>query len=121
MQSAMASVFPADGLVRPVSLQKPESILRLQRNQGLELTSYPNPFSGTATVEFVVAADEQKVMLNLYNVAGMKTRSLYQGSAKANQLYRFELNSQDLAPGVYFIHLVSPLKTVNRKIIFSGN
>jgi hypothetical protein len=121
MQSALASADIAYDPSTGLAVQRSSSVPSLQVDKNIMLTSYPNPLSETATVEFTVPTDEKNVLLSLYSVTGLKALSLYQGPAKANQPYRFQLNGQNLAPGIYFIHLVSPFKTANRKILISGN
>ena len=86
-------------------------------NQDIKLSVYPNPFAKYATAEFSTPKNEQKVYLDVYNVNGVKIKNLYEGPTLANELNRFEINSLNLLPGVYFIHFITPQKTVTTKVI----
>ena len=86
-------------------------------NQDIKLSVYPNPFAKCATAEFSTPKNEEKVYLDVYNVNGVKIKNLYEGPTLANELNRFEINSLNLSPGVYFIHFITPQKTVTTKVI----
>lgn len=64
---------------------------------------YPNPFRTTATVGFAVD-DPQRVRANLYDATGRHVQALYDDTLPANSLQRIQIDGQQLASGVYFVH-----------------
>ncbi|HYK77445.1 MAG TPA: putative Ig domain-containing protein, partial [Daejeonella sp.] len=74
---------------------------------GTQLKAYPNPFVKQSTVKFTVPNDEQRVILEVYNLNGRKIRHLYEGKAEAHQPYSFQLDGSNLPPGVYLVRLIT--------------
>jgi len=64
---------------------------------------YPNPFNATTTVVFDVA-QAGRVTLQVYNIAGQKVQTLADGYYDAGRHTRV-FRSNDLASGIYFVHL----------------
>lgn len=67
----------------------------------LDIASYPNPFSGSATVEYVLARGGA-VRLAVYDVAGRRVAVLAEGPRAAGR-HTASLEGRGLGPGVYFI------------------
>jgi len=63
--------------------------------------NYPNPFNPTTMISFAVKAD-QKASMKVYNMLGQEVMTLFDGDAKANQLYHVQFNASSLASGTYF-------------------
>ncbi|HTX19251.1 MAG TPA: T9SS type A sorting domain-containing protein [Bacteroidota bacterium] len=66
--------------------------------------NYPNPFNPTTTISFAVKAD-QKATLKVYNMMGQEVMTLFNGDAKADQLYHVQFNAATLSSGTYFYTL----------------
>ncbi len=66
--------------------------------------NYPNPFNPTTMITFAVKTD-QKASMKVYNMLGQEVMTLFDGDAKANQLYQVQFNASSLASGTYFYSL----------------
>ena len=82
------------------------------------LSIYPNPSKGDATIEYVLEK-EGDVSLNLYNVLGMKVKALAETHQQAGT-YKCTISGRDgLRPGVYFVSLLTGGKTSTQRIIIT--
>lgn len=85
----------------------------------IKLSAYPNPFRKQAIVSFTMPADEQKVILDVYDLKGSRIKRLYEGKADANQKLEFEFDGSNLSPGVYLLRLSTSRNVENFKIIMT--
>ncbi|MEJ2595251.1 MAG: T9SS type A sorting domain-containing protein, partial [bacterium] len=70
------------------------------------LTNYPNPFSGTTTIKFMI--DETKyTTLKVYDIYGKLVATLFDDQAQAGKQYAFPFKAGNDASGIYFYHLKS--------------
>jgi hypothetical protein len=81
-----------------------------------KLSIYPNPMFEKATINFVLAHTGSYV-LDLYNIKGSRVAVLKQGKTEAGKLNTVEINSMDLAYGVYILRLQTNRSTKTLKII----
>ena len=65
---------------------------------------YPNPFSHTATFRFSIH-DQQSIGIFLFDSTGRQIRSIYQGEPEPDTVYSVDISSQNLAAGLYFLHI----------------
>jgi len=63
--------------------------------------NYPNPFNPTTMITFAVKTD-QKASMKVYNMLGQEVMTLFDGDAKADQLYHVQFNASSLSSGTYF-------------------
>jgi hypothetical protein len=66
----------------------------------------PNPSNGTTQIDFYLAEYTSKVTLDLYNLAGVKVKSVL-NHAFSSGLHTVTLDLKDLATGIYFYRLES--------------
>lgn len=71
-----------------------------------KLVAYPNAFSDRATISFSLEKDDAYT-LEVYDLNGRLVRKVGEGTAKAEQLYAYELEGQNLAAGMYVARLVT--------------
>jgi len=88
--------------------------LRLEQN-------FPNPFNPRTTIRFAVAS-AQDVTLTVYNVAGQKVRTLYDGRVPAGEQSvvwdgKDEFGGR-VASGIYIYRLTAEAGTQTRKMVF---
>jgi hypothetical protein len=84
------------------------------------LSSYPNPFNPTTTIEYNVSTG-QSIRLEVFDVRGKRVRTLASGWVTAG-LHEVEWDGRDergraVASGVYYTRLAGELNTVTRKIV----
>ena len=70
----------------------------------LKISTYPNPFLASATIEYVLPADG-KVEIRLYDVMGKEIAELANGDKKAG-LYTVEFNRDNIPSGTYYARLI---------------
>ena len=97
---------------------KPKSGLEASSQLASEsaLTTYPNPVTKEATVQFVLP-ESDLVTLDVYDLKGKLVQHLFAGEAEAGTVKSFTLNAQSLADGVYVVRLKTGEKVITKKII----
>ena len=81
--------------------------------QDISLSAYPNPFTNSATIEFTLDT-ESDVLLEVYNLNGVKITTLFDGKVKSNQRYTFNfIGTTDLKQATY-IYVLRTGKTVRK-------
>jgi hypothetical protein len=98
-----------------VASPKAEPLLPAQQE---EVAVYPNPFSGRATVRFVVVQGGAYT-LGLYDVQGRQVAVLQQGQAKAGELNSIEVDGSKLAKGMYLVRLQTSTGARAAKLLLS--
>ncbi len=85
---------------------------------GIELKADPNPFVQLTEISYTIPGEEQ-VELSLYNQSGERLKILFRGP-RSPGTYRFDLNRQELSPGIYILQLRAGSQVISRKIMISG-
>ena len=70
------------------------------------LTAAPNPFNDLLNINFSTTNDTPAT-IELYNINGQKVSTVYNGTVNANTTQSVEVNTQELASGIYFLHLIT--------------
>jgi hypothetical protein len=83
---------------------------------GIALTSYPNPFSATTTVEFEVTTTTD-VTVEVYSVNGARVAVLYNGIAEAGSIYAETFDATNLAPGMYLCRISTADNNATHKLL----
>ncbi|APF17583.1 hypothetical protein Calab_2064 [Caldithrix abyssi DSM 13497] len=66
--------------------------------------NYPNPFNPTTTIEFVPLTNG-RATLSVFNTAGQKVATLFNGNVIKGENYQLTFDATGLASGVYFYKL----------------
>jgi PKD repeat protein len=82
---------------------------------GDKFTVYPNPFSSGTNITVSFAKD-QRVSLDVLTIDGKFVKSIFNGSMSANSDYHFTLDGSNMAPGMYFIRVVTDNNVDFKKI-----
>jgi uncharacterized repeat protein (TIGR03803 family) len=85
----------------------------------ISLMAYPNPFGKHATVIIRTNVNEQKVILDVYDLKGSRVKRLYEGRADENQALKLEFDGSELSPGIYLLRLSTSKKMENFKIMMT--
>ncbi|WP_026898139.1 choice-of-anchor tandem repeat GloVer-containing protein [Daejeonella oryzae] len=83
------------------------------------LSAYPNPFGKNAMVTFTLPADENLVILDVYDLKGSRVKRMYEGRAEANQTLKFEFDGSQLSAGMYFLRLATSKQIENFKLMMT--
>ena len=67
---------------------------------GIELSAIPNPFYATTKISFKIPLSSA-VSVDLYNLQGIKIKSLYEGILEGGQSYNVEYSAYDQANQIY--------------------
>ncbi|MFT6167190.1 MAG: PKD repeat protein [Vicingaceae bacterium] len=80
-------------------------------------SAFPNPITdGTLNINFMVDEPSANSTLFVTNIVGQQVKEVYNGSLN-NSPYQFEINTEDLSAGVYFVTLRTETQNITRKII----
>lgn len=78
--------------------------------------NYPNPFNAQTTIAFSIFSHEY-VMLDIYNLMGMKVANLIDDKLKPGN-YTFQFNGEELPSGIYFYRLkYGNSETINKMVL----
>lgn len=89
--------------------------LAINGGEGYSL-SYPNPFSSTTTIEYVVKKDGL-VKIVLYDVMGRQVQTLIQENLKSGILHSIQLDGQNLPAGTYIYRVQSGNESYAKRVI----
>ena len=126
--SAKVKVVVTDNGETPASVSRTFHIITESLNHELapdtalqaasrHLKAYPNPAVVSTRISFSTPHDEQLVAVELFTVSGAKVRRLFSGSTVAHQSYYVDVNSRDLAAGVYMVRLTGQSHSANMKLV----
>ncbi len=76
--------------------------------------AYPNPFNSTTTITFGLPITS-KMSLNLYDLTGRYSMSLFNGS-QIGGIHRVTLNADNLSAGLYIIRLNANQRVFSQKV-----
>jgi hypothetical protein len=74
--------------------------------QHIAVRAYPNPFSATSTIEFILE-DDADVSVEVFNITGVKVANLFNGPVAANNMQRTNFNASSLADGIYIYKITT--------------
>jgi hypothetical protein len=83
-------------------------------------TAFPNPTAGLTTVRFgsVLGGD---VSVELFDLAGVRLRTLFEGSLEESEVRELTLDGGNLPSGVYQCRLTTATGSQTLKIVVVGN
>jgi hypothetical protein len=99
-----------DRLLAVKEMQKLPSKYQLFQN-------YPNPFNPSTRIKFMLP-ERSMVKLYIYNVTGEKVATLVNGVLGSGE-YEYEFNASQYASGVYFCKLITPVRAITKKMVFT--
>ena len=102
-------VYGCDADLTPVEDTKPV------RTPMFLATPAPNPVTSRSRLDFALE-EAGPVNITVYNVAGQRVTTLLDGQ-RPKGWNSVDLNSSDLASGVYFIKMQTKMKSVSRKFV----
>ena len=85
-------------------------------NEGLNLTSYPNPFNSMTTLSFRLD-ETSNASLDIYSMTGARIATVFNGVANADEEYPIAFDASDLSDGVYVCRLSTAGKSVVTKLV----
>jgi hypothetical protein len=71
-----------------------------------QFEAYPNPFVNEASIDFTLAST-QAYTLELYDSKGMLVKHIASGTAQFGAKQHYQVDSHDLAEGIYLVRLVA--------------
>jgi hypothetical protein len=85
--------------------------------QNQHLKAFPNPALFSTRVYFSTPNDEKRVTVDMYTLSGAKIKQLFTGRTLAFQSYYVDVNSRNLASGVYIVRLTGQSHSANFKLV----
>lgn len=98
------------------------SALRMQAagsSEKLSVSVYPNPVSGNGSISLVAVQDDV-LEVEVYNVAGQKTVTLFKGAVKSQESINLNLDAASMESGIYFIKVISSSEVLTQKFIVNN-
>jgi hypothetical protein len=89
----------------------------LQQEANHQLQAFPNPALLSTRIYFSTPHDEQRVTVDMYTLSGVKIKQLFAGSTLARESYYVDVNSRNLANGVYVVRLSGHSHTANIQLV----
>jgi hypothetical protein len=84
---------------------------------GININSYPNPFSEKGVIEIIPVYDFANLTLEVFNLNGQKVDELYNGAVRSDQIYHFDLDGKRLKEGVYVYRATAGGQVYNGKVM----
>jgi hypothetical protein len=100
-----------------------EPDIPIPENHDILKQNYPNPFNNRTIIEYYLhGISEREVAIDIYNILGQKTRTLYDGvqSGGGHTIYwdgRDDYNN-DVPSGIYFYQLQSGYEIISKKMLY---
>ena len=80
------------------------------------VSTYPNPFNPTTTIEYSIADNINNLNINVYDIRGRLVDRLYEGARDKGE-YQIIWNASQLSSGVYFVHMIASEHAFTQKVI----
>lgn len=107
------SIFIDDFKVTGNSVVGIEKVNVLESNFSI----YPNPTNtGSASIQFSSDSKFENASLYVSNILGEKVQKVFAGELNETE-YRFDINTSELSPGIYFVTLRSGARRITKKLI----
>lgn len=82
-----------------------------------DLRIFPNPVSnGNVEISFNVDRSVEQVELNVTDIYGKEVKKLFNSNLNASS-YRFNLSTEELAGGIYFVNFLTKGKRISKKLV----
>ncbi|RNI29118.1 MBG domain-containing protein [Rufibacter latericius] len=102
--------------VKAANVKQSVAIIETPITTEAKLTSYPNPLTDEASVEFSVAQDEA-YSLDIYDMKGGLVKNLQKGKAVANETITAKWDARSTNVGVYIIRLTTNDKVKTIRVV----
>ncbi|RYG53233.1 MAG: T9SS type A sorting domain-containing protein [Chitinophagaceae bacterium] len=83
------------------------------------IMNYPNPFTGSTTVQYKVTYDDKNVSLLLYDISGKLNRIVFSKKQHKKGTYTLTLSASGLASGMYVLVLRGTEAVATEQIVVS--
>jgi hypothetical protein len=87
-----------------------------QSRESDRLVIYPNPTSSLINIEFNITVKENNVLIDLYNMEGIKVKEFHCGYVQIGK-QKMQLNLSNLSSGVYNLKLQLGKEQINTRIV----
>ena len=85
--------------------------------EATEMIAYPNPFAQQTKVRFTLPYQEDHAVLDIYDLRGIKIKSLFNGHANAQITYEVQFNGEYISAGTYILKLTTSKEVKILKVI----
>ncbi|WP_089321212.1 DUF4082 domain-containing protein [Pontibacter ummariensis] len=109
-------VFTTEAAVASTSVASLLGLQEQEHREGEVLSVYPNPFSGEATVSFVLE-QEGEFEVGLYDARGALVGLLKQGRAQAGERRSVAVDGSGLSKGLYLVRLQTKAGVKTAKLV----
>ncbi|HUQ64897.1 MAG TPA: T9SS type A sorting domain-containing protein [Flavitalea sp.] len=89
----------------------------LQEANNHHLKAFPNPAVRSTRIYFSTPEDVPNAAVDMYTLSGIKIKQLFTGSTLGRESYYVDVDSRNLATGVYIVRLTGPSHAANLKLV----
>ncbi len=118
VQSTTDDAFDVDGVVaihNCIDQPAPRPFVAVSQS---ELTSYPNPSSGSSKVVFTTG-ETTNTLVEVYDMNGRNVGTLFNQEAQQGQKYTLDFNGSNLPNGVYIYRMTTNNETIIEKFMIA--
>ena len=100
----------------PCSSNKKSTNLEGDVYSNLFYEIYPNPFSGSTTIEFILE-EKTEVAVELFNLTGHRIKVIYEGFVESSNMISLVIDESDLTSGIYYCILKTEFGLFSKKLV----
>jgi len=114
----MYSVTVTDilGCTATITIDLATGLARVETQRGFREVIYPNPFKDNTSVMLLVEQGG-RYSLKLFDINGRAQLVLIRDQYLGSGIHTFQIQGEQLAPGLYYLRLESLMRTETRKLI----
>jgi hypothetical protein len=83
----------------------------------ISLEAFPNPFSSTTTVQFMLNTSTDKAEVEVFNATGSKIATLFSGAVTEGEIYNLSFAIDNVANGIYYVRINAGENTQHLKLM----
>lgn len=91
-----------------------------EEDKGLFMNVYPNPFSNSTTINFLLTSDTH-VKITVYDMNGRFVKEVYNADVKSGDTNTAEWYAEGIADGIYIYRMVTDTDVFTGKLILVKN
>ncbi len=97
---------------------EPQHLFTDEVSKEIKLSNYPNPFSKTTTIEFVLP-DSDYVQLSIFNTNGIEIVKLIDNERYEKGKHQVQFDAEKLNWGIYYYTIQTSQEQVSKKLMIS--
>ncbi|MEP7168893.1 MAG: T9SS type A sorting domain-containing protein, partial [Bacteroidota bacterium] len=88
-----------------------------QPESSIQVNAYPNPFSSSATIEFIISDKATHATVDIYSLSGDKVARIFESDIEGGSINKAQFDAKNLGEGIYVYRIISGDNIINGKLI----